>query len=75
MYDKVLVEQGIEWIDRMSGTASNYFKKASLMDVKAHLQLKIGDTVGAEKSKETEKKYEEEGRKRGGGAVRMMKMR
>ena len=73
--DKVLVEQGIEWIDRMCGTASNYFKKASLMDVKAHLQLKIGDTVGAEKSKETEKKYEEEGRKRGGGAVRMMKMR
>ena len=46
-----------------------------LMNSKARLQTKIGDTLGADKSKMEEEKYNKEGEKRSGGKVfRAMRM-
>lgn len=74
--DKALLEEGILWIDKRCNNALNYFVKADLMEVKARLQTKNGDTLGAEQSKEKEKEYAEEGKKRSGGRMmRAMKMR
>lgn len=73
--DKKLVEEGIAWIDREVSATDDYFAKASLMDSKARLQTKNGDTLGADKSKMEEEKYGKEGEKRNGGrAIRAMRM-
>lgn len=73
--DKALVEEGIRWIDENCAATEDYFTKAELMNSKARLQRKIGDTLGADKSKMEEEKYAKEGEKRSGGrmirAVRM----
>ena len=39
------------------------------MNSKARLQTKIGDTLGADKSKMEEEKYNKEGERRSGGKV------
>lgn len=73
--DKALVEEGIAWIDRVCADTPDYFAKANLMNSKARLQTKIGDTLGADKSKMEEEKYAKEGEKRSGGrAIRAMRM-
>lgn len=72
--DKALVEEGIRWIDERCAATSDYFEKADLMDSKARLQIKIGDTLGAEKSKMEEEKYSKEGEKRSGGIIRAIRM-
>lgn len=73
--DKALVEEGIRWIDQMCAATSDYFEKANLMNSKARLQKKNGDTLGADKSKMEEEKYSKEGEKRSGGrAIRAMRM-
>lgn len=73
--NKALVEEGINWIDRMCTASSDYFDKANLMNSKARLQKKIGDTLGADKSKMEEEKYSKEGERRSGGrAIRAMRM-
>lgn len=73
--DKKLVEEGIAWIDREVAATGDYFTKANLMDSKARLQTKNGDTLGADKSKMEEEKYNKEGEKRNGGRVtRAMRM-
>lgn len=73
--DKGLVEEGIAWIDRECKSTDDYFQKAELMNSKARLQQKIGDTLGADKSKMEEDKYTKEGEKRSGGRViRAMRM-
>lgn len=69
--NKALVEEGIKWIDERCANTSDYFTKADLMNSKARLQKKIGDTLGADKSKMEEEKYTKEGEKRSGG--RMMR--
>ncbi len=73
--DKALVEEGIKWIDEVCLNTSDYFAKANLMNSKARLQTKIGDTLGADKSKMEEEKYNKEGERRSGGKVmRAMRM-
>lgn len=73
--DKAIVEEGIRWIDQACAATSDYFAKANLMNSKARLQTKIGDTLGADKSKMEEEKYSKEGEKRSGGrAIRAMRM-
>lgn len=73
--DKALVEEGIAWIDRVCADTPDYFAKANLMNSKARLQTKIGDTLGADKSKMEEEKYAKEGERRSGGrAIRAMRM-
>ena len=67
--DKALVEEGIKWIDQVCLDTPDYFGKANLMNSKARLQTKIGDTLGADKSKMEEEKYTKEGEKRSGGKV------
>ena len=73
--DKALVEEGIQWIDQVCAGTPDYFAKAELMNSKARLQTKIGDTLGADKSKMEEEKYSKEGERRSGGrAIRAMRM-
>lgn len=73
--DKALVEEGIKWIDENCANTEDYFAKADLMNSKARLQKKIGDTLGADKSKMEEEKYAKEAEKRSGGkAMRAMRM-
>lgn len=67
--DKALVEEGIQWIDKNCAAAEDYFMKAELMNSKARLQTKIGDTLGADKSKMEEEKYTKEGERKSGGRV------
>ncbi|MEG1949811.1 MAG: thioredoxin family protein [Odoribacter sp.] len=69
--DKALVEEGIRWIDKMCQATDDYFEKADLMNSKARLQKKNGDTLGMDKSKMEEEKYAKEAEKRSGG--RMMR--
>lgn len=73
--DKAIVEEGIKWIDQTCSATPDYFAKADLMNSKARLQTKIGDTLGADKSKMEEEKYTKEGERRSGGrmtrAIRM----
>lgn len=73
--DRALVEEGIKWIDAECDNTGDYFAKADLMNSKARLQTKIGDTLGADKSKKEEEKYAKEGERRSGGkmtrAIRM----
>lgn len=73
--DKALVEEGIKWIDENCTNTDDYFTKADLMNSKARLQSKIGDTLGADKSKMEEEKYAKEAeRKSGGKVMRAMRM-
>ncbi len=73
--DKSLVEEGILWIDKECAVADDYFTKADLMNSKARLQISIGDTLGAEKSKMEEEKYAKEGQEKSGGRImRAMRM-
>lgn len=73
--DKALVEEGIKWIDVVCRATPDYFTKANLMNSKARLQKKIGDTLGVEKSKVEEEKYAKEGEAQNGGrATRAMRM-
>ena len=73
--EKALVEEGIKWIDQVCAETSDYFAKADLMNSKARLQKKIGDTLGADKSKMEEEKYAKEAEQRTGGrVVRAMRM-
>ncbi len=73
--EKALVEEGIRWIDQTCAETSDYFAKADLMNSKARLQKKIGDTLGADKSKMEEEKYAKEAEQRTGGrVVRAMRM-
>lgn len=67
--DKALVEEGIKWINQVCADTPDYFSKADLMNSKARLQTKIGDTLGADKSKMEEEKYAKEGERRSGGKV------
>lgn len=67
--DKALVEEGIKWIDQVCADTPDYFSKADLMNSKARLQTKIGDTLGADKSKMEEEKYAKEGERKSGGKV------
>lgn len=73
--DKAVVEEGIRWIDEFCAATNDFFAKADLMNSKARLQTKIGDTLGADKSKMEEEKYDKEGQRRNGGkmtrAIRM----
>ncbi|MEG2340211.1 MAG: thioredoxin family protein [Odoribacter sp.] len=69
--DKALVEEGIRWIDKMCQATDDYFTKADLMNSKARLQKKNGDTLGMDKSKMEEEKYAKEAERRSGG--RMMR--
>lgn len=73
--DKALVEEGIAWINEVCASTDDCFRKADLMNSKARLQTRIGDTLGADKSKMEEEKYNREGEKRSGGKVlRAMRM-
>lgn len=73
--DKTLVEEGIKWIDAMCLDTDDFFEKANLMNSKMRLQTKIGDTLGADKSKMEEEKYTKEGVAKSGGRVtRAMRM-
>lgn len=73
--DKVLVQEGIDWIDIRCAQTKDYFAKANLMNSKARLLTKNGDTLGADKAKLDEEKYNKEGEKRSGGkAVRAFRM-
>ena len=67
--DKALIEEGIRWIDEFCAATDEFFAKADLMNSKARLQTKIGDTLGADKSKMEEEKYAKEGERRSGGKV------
>ena len=73
--DKALVQEGIDWIDTRCAQTKDYFAKANLMNSKARLLTKNGDTLGADKAKMEEEKYNKEGEKRSGGkAVRAIRM-
>ena len=73
--DKALVQEGIDWIDTRCVQTKDYFAKANLMNSKARLLTKNGDTLGADKAKMEEEKYNVEGEKRSGGkAVRAIRM-
>ena len=73
--DKALVQEGIDWIDARCARTNDYFAKANLMNSKARLLTKNGDTLGADKAKMEEEKYNKEGEKRSGGrAVRAIRM-
>ena len=73
--DKALVQEGIDWIDTRCVQTKDYFAKANLMNSKARLLTKNGDTLGADKAKMEEEKYNAEGEKRSGGkAVRAIRM-
>ena len=73
--DKTLVQEGIDWIDARCAQTKDYFAKANLMNSKARLLTKNGDTLGADKAKMEEEKYNKEGEKRSGGkAVRAIRM-
>lgn len=73
--DKTLVQEGINWIDARCAQTKDYFAKANLMNSKARLLTKNGDTLGADKAKMEEEKYNAEGEKRSGGkAVRAIRM-
>ena len=73
--DKALVQEGIDWLDARCAQTKDYFSKANLMNSKARLLTKIGDTLGADKAKMEEEKYNKEGEKRSGGkAVRAIRM-
>ena len=73
--DKTLVQEGIDWIDARCTQTKDYFAKANLMNSKARLLTKNGDTLGADKAKMEEEKYNAEGEKRSGGkAVRAIRM-
>lgn len=73
--DKALVQEGIDWIDARCAQTKDYFAKANLMNSKARLLTKNGDTLGADKAKMEEEKYNKEGEKRSGGkAVRAIRM-
>lgn len=67
--DKSLLQKGIHWIDEKCSAASESFYKADLMNAKARLQTKLGDTAGAEQSKKEEEKYTKEGEAKSGGKV------
>lgn len=67
--EKALVEEGIRMIDERCLGTDDYFEKANLMDSKARLQRSIGDTLGADKSKMEEEKYDKEGQARSGGRI------
>lgn len=67
--DKTLVEEGIKWIDQVCAATADPFQKANLMNSKARLQTKIGDTLGADKSKMEEEKYTRDGERRSGGKI------
>ena len=70
-----LVQEGIDWLDARCAQTKDYFSKANLMNSKARLLTKIGDTLGADKAKMEEEKYNKEGEKRSGGkAVRAIRM-
>lgn len=69
--DNAIIDKGIQWLDQLCANTSDYFEKADLMDSKARLQTKKGDTAGAEKSKMEEDKYAKEGERMSGG--RMMR--
>lgn len=62
--DKALLEEGIKWIDLLCMSTNEYSSKAKLMNSKALLQIKIGDTEGAAKSKVEEEQYMQEGQKK-----------
>lgn len=73
--DKALVQEGIDWIDTRCAQTKDYFSKANLMNSKARLLTKNGDTLGADKAKMEEEKYNAEGEKRSGGkAIRAIRM-
>lgn len=73
--DKALVQEGIDWIDARCAQTKDYFNKANLMNSKARLLIQNGDTLGADKAKMEEEKYNAEGEKRSGGkAVRAIRM-
>ena len=73
--DKALVQEGIDWLDARCARTNDYFAKANLMNSKARLLTKNGDTLGADKAKMEEEKYNKEGEKRSGGkAVRAIRM-
>ncbi len=73
--DKALVQEGIDWIDTRCAQTKDYFGKANLMNSKARLLTKNGDTLGADKAKMEEEKYNAEGEKRSGGkAIRAIRM-
>lgn len=61
--DKALVQEGIDWIDARCAQTKDYFAKANLMNSKARLLTKNGDTLGADKAKMEEEKYNKEGEK------------
>lgn len=67
--DKELVKKGILWIDKRCEAINDYFEKADLMNSKARLQKSIGDTTGAERSMQEEKRYTHEGEQKAGGRV------
>lgn len=48
--DKTLVQEGIDWIDARCAQTKDYFAKANLMNSKARLLTKNGDTLGADKA-------------------------
>ena len=73
--DKALLQDGIFWFDARCAQTKDYFAKANLMNSKARLLTKNGDTLGADKAKMEEEKYNKEGEKRSGGkAVRAIRM-
>lgn len=73
--DKALIGEGVKWIDDICKNTDDYFAKANLMNSKARLLTKAGDTLGADKAKMEEDKYNKEGEKRSGGrAIRAMRM-
>ena len=73
--DKALVQEGIVWLVARCARTNDYFAKANLMNSKARLLTKNGDTLGADKAKMEEEKYNKEGEKRSGGkAVRAIRM-
>ena len=73
--DKALVAEGVKWIDKRAADTNDVFYKATLMGSKARILTAIGDTLGADKAKLDEEKYNTEGESRSGGrmirAIRM----
>lgn len=63
--DEETIREVLALLDEKCEMTSLYYGKADLMRLKAELQTKIGDSIGAEKSKEKEMEYQQEAKNRG----------
>lgn len=59
--DHSLIKKVIGLLDERCGQVQTFYEKADMMKLKADLQAKTGDIVGAEQSREQETKFKAEG--------------